>query len=101
MRIPLFLAAGQLVIAAVSAISISPSFENVAIVRTVELGGSSVHVTTSYTARSLSKNNDVYYLSVPRHQDEQTSWIEAKLKGASSSLTVDKHGIEALLATTE
>jgi oligosaccharyltransferase complex subunit alpha (ribophorin I) len=101
MKIPFFVAASQLAVAFVSAINVSPSFENTAIVRTVELGGSSVHVTTTYTSRSLSKNNGVYYLSIPRQQDDRTSWLEVKLKGASKPLAVDKHGIEALLATTE
>ncbi|KAF8311164.1 oligosaccharyl transferase alpha subunit [Clavulina sp. PMI_390] len=101
MRFPLLVAASQLAVAAVSALSVSPSFENTNIVKTVELGGSAVHVITSYTARSLSKNNGVYYVAIPRHQDSHTSWIEAKTKGASAPLTIEKHGIEALLATSE
>lgn len=102
MKIPLFfVAASQVGVAVVSAISVSPSFENAAIVKNIDLGGSSVHVTTTYTARSLSKNNGVYYVSIPRHQDSRTSWLEARLKGTSTPLTVDRHGIEALLATSE
>lgn len=100
MRLGFLLGASPFILV-VSAINILPSFENTAIVRTVELGGSSVHVTTTYQARSLSKNNKVYYLALPRHQDDQTTWLEAKLKGSSKPLVVDKHGIEAMLATTE
>lgn len=101
MKLPFLVAAGQLAVAAVSAINVPPSFENTAIIKNIELGGSFVHVTTTYTARSLSKNNGIYYLSIPRHQDSKTSWLEAKLKGSSIPLTIDKHGIEALLATDE
>lgn len=101
MRLALVVAVGQLVVSSVSAFNTPHSFELSTVVRNIELAGSSAHVTTAYTARSLSKNNDVFYFSIPRRQDEHTSWIEAKLKGSANPLAVDKHGIAALLASTE
>lgn len=100
-RSTFLLAFGQLVVSAVSAINISPSFENTAIIRQVELDGATVHVTTSYTLRSLSKNNGVYYISIPKSQDDVTHWVDAKLKGSSVELPISKHGIEAMLSSSE
>ncbi|KAF8339080.1 oligosaccharyl transferase alpha subunit [Cantharellus anzutake] len=62
----------------VSALNVPPSFENVAVVRTIELGGSSVHVTTSISARSLANNNAKYFFVLSKEQDDLTKWIEAR-----------------------
>ncbi|KAF9513259.1 hypothetical protein BS47DRAFT_1376772 [Hydnum rufescens UP504] len=94
----LFLVAGCYLISPVTAaLQVPLSFENTAVVRTIELGGSEVHVTTSYTTRSLGKENNVYYFVVPKKEDDKTSWVDVKIKGQSSPLLVEKHGIDALL----
>jgi dolichyl-diphosphooligosaccharide---protein glycosyltransferase subunit 1 (ribophorin I) len=94
----LFLVAGCYLISPITAaLQVPLSFENTAVVRTIELGGSAVHVTTTYTTRSLGKENNVYYFVVPKKEDEKTSWVDVKIKGQSSTLLVEKHGIDALL----
>ena len=94
----LFLVAGcHLISSAFAAIQVPLSFENTAIVRSIELGGSAVHVTTSYTSRSLGKENNIFYFVIPKNLDDKTSWVDVKIKGQSSPLPVEKHGIDALL----
>ncbi|KAK0468357.1 Ribophorin I [Desarmillaria tabescens] len=69
----------------------SHSFENTAIVRTVDLGGSLVHVTTTYAARSLEPDASIYTIALGEQEEEKTSWIDIKVKGQQDSLdaTVD------------
>ncbi|KAG8765199.1 dolichyl-diphosphooligosaccharide--protein glycosyltransferase subunit 1 [Ceratobasidium sp. 428] len=66
--------------------------ENDAIVRTVELGGSLTHVTTTYAIRALEKGVQVYYISLTEEEEQATTWMEAKLKAQSATLEVDRHG---------
>ncbi|KAI0268194.1 oligosaccharyl transferase alpha subunit [Gloeopeniophorella convolvens] len=66
----------------------SRSFENTAIVRTVDLGGSLVHVTTTYAVRSLDNGSKQYVVTLGEKEAQTTSWIEAKLKGQNEPLTV-------------
>jgi oligosaccharyltransferase complex subunit alpha (ribophorin I) len=68
------------------------TFENTAVVRTVELGGSLTHVTTTYAVRALENNVELYYVSLSDEEEKSTTWIEAKLKGQSTILDVDRHG---------
>ncbi len=81
----------------VFALNVPPSFENTAIVRTIELGGSAVHVTTSISTRSLADNNAKYFFVLPKEQDGLSKWVEAKIKGKPTSLVVEKLGIDAML----
>ncbi|KAI9513334.1 oligosaccharyl transferase alpha subunit [Russula earlei] len=63
------------------------SFENTAIVRTVDLGGSLVHVTTTYAIRALENDATQYVVSIGEEESRSVSWFEAKLKGQSEPLT--------------
>ncbi|KAH7929440.1 Ribophorin I [Leucogyrophana mollusca] len=69
-----------------------PAFENTAIVRTVELGGSLVHVSTTYAVRALEPGQTVYQIALGKDEREKTSWIEAKVKGQQTSLKVEELG---------
>jgi oligosaccharyltransferase complex subunit alpha (ribophorin I) len=66
----------------------SPSFENTAIVRTVDLGGSLVHVTTTYAIRALDDGAKQYVVSFGEQEWQAVSWLEAKLKGQSEPLPI-------------
>ena len=66
----------------------SPSFENSAVVRTVELSGSLVYVTTTYAVRALGDGAKQYVVSLGENEAQSVSWFEAKLKGQSESLGV-------------
>ncbi|KAA1466496.1 oligosaccharyl transferase alpha subunit [Dentipellis sp. KUC8613] len=67
------------------------SFENTAVVRTVELGGALVHVTTTYAVKSLENGSQDYVVSLSEAEAEKTSWIEAKIKGQSETLSIQTH----------
>jgi hypothetical protein len=73
----------------------STSFENTAIVRTVELGGSLVHVTTTYAIKAIEAGSKVYTIALGLEEMEKTSWLEAKVKGQQSALAVSEHGFDA------
>jgi oligosaccharyltransferase complex subunit alpha (ribophorin I) len=66
----------------------SHSFENTAIVRTVDLGGSLVSVTTTYAIRALADDAQTYVVSLGKKEAETVSWFEAKLKGQSNPLPI-------------
>ncbi|KAI9001442.1 oligosaccharyl transferase alpha subunit [Trametes punicea] len=72
--------------------SAANSFENTAIVRTVELGGALVHVTTTYAVKALEDGSSVYTLALGEQEHAHTSWLEAKLKGQSASLPLGDFG---------
>lgn len=72
----------------------SQSFENTAIVRTVELGGSLVHVTTTYAVKALEAGSSVYTIALEQQQKERTSWAEAKIKGQSNALELQDLGYD-------
>ncbi|GBE79631.1 oligosaccharyl transferase alpha subunit [Sparassis latifolia] len=71
------------------------SFENTAVVRTVELAGSLVHVTTTYAVKALENEASVYTLALAKLQHEKTSWLEAKIKGQSVGLPLEEAGYNA------
>ncbi|EDR12406.1 oligosaccharyl transferase alpha subunit [Laccaria bicolor S238N-H82] len=79
----------------VSALASSQSFENTAIVRTVELGGSVVHVTTTYAIKSLTGASNVYTIAISHDEREHTSWLEAKVKGQQQSLPTQERAFDA------
>jgi len=70
----------------------SPAFENTAIVRSVELGGSLVHVSTTYAVKALESGQTVYHIALGKQERERTSWIEAKIKGQARPLELTDLG---------
>lgn len=68
--------------------SLPHSFENTAIVRTVDLGGSLVYVATTYAIRALEDGAKQYVVSLGEKEAQAVSWLEAKLKGQSEPLKV-------------
>ncbi|CDO71331.1 hypothetical protein BN946_scf184908.g89 [Trametes cinnabarina] len=72
--------------------SAANSFENTAIVRTVELGGALVHVTTTYAVKALEDGSSVYTLALGEQEHAHTSWLEVKLKGQSALLPLEDFG---------
>jgi oligosaccharyltransferase complex subunit alpha (ribophorin I) len=70
-------------------------FENTAIVRTVDLGGSLVHVTTTYAIKALATGAEVYTIALGPEEKQKTSWIEAKLKGQAEALALEDLGYDA------
>jgi oligosaccharyltransferase complex subunit alpha (ribophorin I) len=73
----------------------SQHFENTAIVRTVELGGSLVHVTTTYAVKALEADPQVYTIAFRPEDKHRTSWLEAKIKGQQRALAVEDLGYDA------
>jgi hypothetical protein len=69
-------------------------FENTAIVRTVDLGGSLIHITTTYAIRALA-TADVYTVALAPEERQKTSWIEAKVKGQPNALSLEDVGYDA------
>jgi len=74
--------------------SLSTTFENTAIVRTVELGGSLVHVTTTYAIKAIKADSKIYTIALGAEEMQKTSWLEAKIKGKQSTLAVSGHGFD-------
>ncbi|KAI0774154.1 oligosaccharyl transferase alpha subunit [Fomes fomentarius] len=68
------------------------TFENTAIVRTVELGGALVHVTTTYAVKALEDGSNVYTIALAETEHAHTSWLEAKVKGQSERLPLEDFG---------
>ena len=69
------------------------SFENTAIVRTVDLGGSLVHVTTTYAVKALEDGSNIYTIALSENEHKRTSWIQAKMKGESVPLQLEHFGL--------
>ncbi|KAF4619525.1 hypothetical protein D9613_005085 [Agrocybe pediades] len=79
---------------AASVLASSQSFENTAIVRTVELGGAVVHVTTTYAIKSLEDGLKAYTIALGRDERAKTSYLEAKVKGQQDALQIKEHVLE-------
>ncbi|TFK75916.1 Ribophorin I [Pluteus cervinus] len=62
------------------------SFENTNILRTVELGGSQVQITTTFAIKALQPNAKTYTLALDVDEQEKTSWLEVRLKGQQEGL---------------
>ncbi|KAJ7890816.1 Ribophorin I [Mycena leptocephala] len=71
------------------------SFENTAIVRTIELGGSLVQVTTTFAVKSLEAGSKVYTVALGDGEKQTTSWMEAKVKGQPKALTIVERGVDS------
>jgi hypothetical protein len=89
------LALSLLVFAATAIAASSQSFENSAIVRTVDLGGALVHVTTTFAAKALESDTKAYTITLPDEEIYRTSWLEVKIKGQQQPLTVTYGGAPA------
>jgi oligosaccharyltransferase complex subunit alpha (ribophorin I) len=76
-------------------VSAGLSFENTAIVRTAELGGSLVHVTTAFTAQALLSGSDTYTITLSPDERDRTSWLQVKLKGQEELLDVTDLGLDS------
>jgi oligosaccharyltransferase complex subunit alpha (ribophorin I) len=63
-------------------------FENTAIVRTLILGGSSVHVTTIYEVKALESGAELYEITLGQEERARTSWLEAAVKGTTQKLPI-------------
>lgn len=72
----------------------SPFFENSAIVRTVDLGGSLVHVTTTYAAKALNPGAKGYIVALSPDEDKKTSFMEVREKGSKTPLAVEYMGVD-------
>ncbi|KAI6119352.1 Ribophorin I [Pisolithus croceorrhizus] len=82
-----------------------PSFENTAVVRTIELGGSVVHVSTTYAIKALEDGQTTYHIALAKDEKETTSWMEAKVKGQAKPLAItvldeDDTATSSLIAVT-
>lgn len=66
--------------------SVRPTFENSAIVRTVELGGSLTSLSTTYAVKALKDDANAYIVALSEEEYKFTSWIQAKIKGQSKPL---------------
>jgi len=71
------------------------SFENTAVVRTVELAGSTTHVTTSYQFKPLQGKETSYWFALSEADAARTSWMEAKWKGSKQALNIEQFGFAA------
>jgi oligosaccharyltransferase complex subunit alpha (ribophorin I) len=71
------------------------AFENTAVVRTVDLGGAIVHVTTTYAIRAVEAGLKTYTVAIDQDENDKTSWLEAKIKGQPGVLDVKHHVFEA------
>jgi oligosaccharyltransferase complex subunit alpha (ribophorin I) len=69
-------------------------FENTGIIRTVELGGTLVHVTTTFSAKALETGANVYTIALGLEQRLKTSWVEAKIKGQTTALALEDMGYD-------
>lgn len=68
------------------------SFENTAVVRTIELGGALVHVTTTYAVRALVNDASTYTFTLSEEDSKRSSFIEARVKGQKTALELEKYG---------
>lgn len=68
------------------------SFENTAVTRTIELGGSLTQVTTTYAVRALENNQEQYYIALSDDEERVTTWVDAKFKGQSTALELSRLG---------
>lgn len=80
---------------AVSVYASPGAFENTAIVRSAELGGSIVHVTTTYAVKSLGDGQSTYRIAFGADEKAKTSWMEGKVKGQKELLNLKEHPFDS------
>lgn len=73
----------------------SHSFENTAIVRTIELAGSLIHLKTTFAARALETGTLIYTFALGKEDGEKTSFMEARFRGEDTPLEIQKFGFNA------
>ncbi|PPR06967.1 hypothetical protein CVT26_004287 [Gymnopilus dilepis] len=83
----------QFLLLAASHFAVGQSVENTAIVRTVELGGSVVHVTTTYAIKSLEDGLKSYTIALGHGDKVKTSWVEATIKGQKTPLPIAERAV--------
>ncbi|TDL29889.1 oligosaccharyl transferase alpha subunit [Rickenella mellea] len=66
------------------------SFENTAVVRTVELGGSLVHVKTTYAVKAVEDQSSVYTVAFGQEDHSKTSFLEARISGKQTPLKIEQ-----------
>ena len=71
------------------------TFENTAIVRTVELGASNIHVRRTFVAKALETGSVIYAFALGRDEAEKTSFFEARLKNEGEPLELQHFGLNA------
>ena len=71
------------------------SFENTAIVRTIELAGSLIHLKTTFAARALETGTMIYTFALGKEDGEKTNYMEARLRGEDAPLEIQKFGYNA------
>lgn len=77
-----------------AAIVSAASFENSAIVRTFELGGSLVQATTTYAIKALEPGAKTYTISLSAEDRQKTSWLEVKIKGRNDKLPIEESKLD-------
>ena len=77
-----------------SAVHNDNKFENTAIVRTVELGGSLVHVRTTYAVRATQNGAKAYTIALGAQEASKTHLMEVRAKGHKDLLEVESVGLE-------
>lgn len=70
------------------------SFENEAIVRTVELGGAVVRTKTTYAVKALDSASTIYVFALSADQHEKLAAMEANVKGGEK-LVLQNYGFNA------
>lgn len=73
---------------------VDDAFENSAVVRTVELGGSTVHVRTTYAIRALQSGAKVYSIALGEREAERTHYIDVRVKGQKQIPTLEDVGFQ-------
>jgi oligosaccharyltransferase complex subunit alpha (ribophorin I) len=63
-------------------------------VRTIDLGGSLVHVTTTYAAKALNPDTKGYIIALSPDEDKKTSFMEVKEKGSKDALDIEFMGVD-------
>jgi oligosaccharyltransferase complex subunit alpha (ribophorin I) len=69
------------------------SFENTAIARSIDLGGTLVHSTTTYAVKALEDGSNVYVFALSEDEQKKSSWLEARVKGQTKPLSLGHHGL--------
>ncbi|KAK2466206.1 hypothetical protein APHAL10511_001848 [Amanita phalloides] len=77
-----------IVCCALLALVAAAPFENSAIVRTIELGGSLVQATTTYAIKALEPSARTYTIALSTEERHKTSWLEVRIKGQNDNLPV-------------
>ncbi|KAF8476511.1 oligosaccharyl transferase alpha subunit [Gautieria morchelliformis] len=72
----------------------SPSFENTAVVRTVELDGALTHITTRYSVRALKDGASEYSFALGEADGKLMTWIQAKAKD-EGELVLKSNGFDS------